>query len=89
MMQNTGYKNEIENEFTMLREGIYASTITDESSREHRKRVIECQRFEKDTEKLRRKEKERKMNEILEEKKINEWQKEWAVKEDEAWANRR
>ncbi len=73
----------------MLREGIYASTITDQSSREHRKQVIAGQRFEKDKGKFRRKEKERKMNETLEDKKINEWQREWAVKEDEAWANRR
>ncbi len=87
--RHTGYKNEIENEFAMLRERIHESTIMDQSSREHRKRVIARQRFEKDQDKFRRHEKQRKLNETLEERKIKEWQREWSIKEDEAWANRR
>eukprot|EP01084_Bolivina_argentea_P062636 114545_1 len=84
-----GYKNEIENEFANLREGICAITITIQSSKEHRKQVMARQRFDKDKDKLRRNENTRKLYEKLEEKKIDEWQREWAVKEDEVWAIRR
>ncbi len=89
MLQHAGYKNEIENEFANLREGICAITITIQSSKEHRKQVMARQRFDKDKDKLRRNENTRKLYEKLEEKKIDEWQREWAVKEDEVWAIRR
>ncbi len=64
-------------------------TITTQSSEEYRKQVLMNRRLDKDNKTMRRREKARRLNNKLEEKKVYDWQREWAAKEDEVWDNRR